>query len=81
MQVTEVLAKMLNADSSPVTKVAPLHSLYKSNPKTDALLEIFKNSLENSHETFAVETVFRIFMEGRLEISNYLKETLLKKLF
>ena len=41
----------------------------------------FKNYCENSKETFAVSTVFSIFMEDILEISNCLKETLLKTLF
>ena len=41
----------------------------------------FKNYREKSQETFAVETVFSIFMEDILEISNCLKRTLLKTLF
>ena len=41
----------------------------------------FKNYSENSQETFTVDTVFGILMEDILEISNCLKETLLKTLF
>ena len=41
----------------------------------------FKSYRENSQETFAAETVFSIFMEDILEISNCLNGTLLKTLF
>ena len=41
----------------------------------------FKNYRENSQETFAAETVFSILMEGRLEISIFLKGILLTTIF
>ena len=79
-QVIEFLGKMQDADISPVTKVLLLQTLYNSdsNPRSPSN---FKNSPENSKEIFVMETVFSSFMDGRLEISNYLKGTLLKTLF
>ena len=42
MQVTECLAEMKNSDTSPVTKVVQLETLYKSDSNTDALPAILK---------------------------------------
>ena len=42
MRAIEFLAKMSNSDISPVTKVASLETLYKSDSNIDALPAVLK---------------------------------------